>query len=352
MTDAPKSVYGGRPISRRQFLGGMSAVTAAGLVARPGVLGLLSPVPEKGSLIPVNLSTGLTVETSNFFVAEKMGYFADHRVRANLKAFLIPVDGADAMLAGTENVAQLVQLPFLNFLANGADLIIVANTCTSRNVSLVTKSSISTVDQLAGTKIGFPFNTGQQYAFAAYLQYVKLSASSVTTVNVDNSDLVAALAAGSIDGFLGIQPQVSQAVKDVGGTHVFAHPPAGDAYQSPEYLVLERTWANLHGTAVEGIIAGLVDASTYIPSHKRETARIMAPQLDLPVSQVQTLLGPNPAGDGDDFTISLNVDEIASSLESVARWMVQAGLIKAIPDYRSAIDSRFIRRVAPSAVSG
>lgn len=339
------------PVSRRRFLIGSSALIATGaLTAACG--GSSSNSATSGSGATVQISTGKTVETANFFVADAQGFYKKHGLNAQLKSFTIPINGAQAMLAGTENVAELVQLPFLTFLKNGADLIIAANTCTSKNVYLVTTSRITKPQDLIGAKIGFPFSTGQQYAFAAYLQHVNIQASQVPTVNVQNENLVAAMSAGSLDGFLGIQPQVSQTLTNVRGTHIFDNPPATSAYVSPEYLVMERSWAEGHRKQVEAIIGALMDAGDYIKGHKAETAKIMAPVMGLPDSQVETLMGPNPEGDEDDFSITLDQTTISNSLKDVAQWMMSAGLLQKTPDIARAIDPSYLKAVAPSAVTG
>lgn len=349
---------GSEAMSRRHFLLTGGAFLAAGAVAAacgssPKNSGSAAAAAgKKGAPIPVKISTGKTVETANFFVAQSEGYYKKHGLDVTLTPFLIPVNGADAMLAGTENVAELVQLPFLNFLKNGADLIIAANTCTSRNVYLVTTSNITKPKDLEGAKIAFPFGTGQQYAFVAYLEHVNVPTSKVTQVNVGNADLVAAMSAGSIDGFLGIQPQVSQALSDIKGSHIITDPPASSAYVSPEYLVMERSWAQSNRSAVEAILAALIDAGKYINANKSGTAKIMAPVMGLPASKVETLLGPNPQGDADNFSITLDQTAIAGSLKSVAQWMISDGLLTAMPDISKAIDPSFLKAVDPSAVTG
>lgn len=342
-------------MSRRRFLFTGGALLASGAVLAAcgsSSASSISASGKRGRALPVKISTGETVETANFFVAQSQGYYKKYGLDATLTPFVIPVNGADAMLAGTENVAELVQLPFLNFLKNGADLIITANTCTSRNVYLVTTRTITKPKDLEGAKIGFPFGTGQQYAFVAYLEHVNVPPSKVTLVNVQNADLVAAMSAGSIDGFLGIQPQVSQALSDVTGSHIITDPPATSAYVSPEYLVMERSWAESHRSTVEAILAALIDAGTFIKANKSRTAQIMAPVMGLPAAKVETLLGPNPQGDDDDFSITLDQTTIANSLKSVADWMISDKLLTAVPDIAKAIDPSFLKAVDPSAITG
>lgn len=344
-------------MSRRRFLiTGGAALAAGSFLAACGTSKSSSTAAASGAkkktLTPVGISTGATVETANFFVANSEGYYKKYGLDAALKSFTIPVDGADAMLAGTENVSELVQLPFLNFVKNGADIIIVANTCTSRNIYLVTTSKINKPSSLVGAKIGFPFSTGQQYAFVAYLQKVGIPANKVTMVNVQNSNLVAAMSAGSIDGFLGIQPQVSQALKDVPGTHIIDNPPATSAYVSPEYLVLERSWAESNRATVEAVIRALIDANTFINSHKAATGAIMAPVMGLPASEVVTLMGPNPAGNAVNYSVTLDQTTISQSLKDVGEWMISTGLMKSMPDIAHLIDPSFIRAVNPALVSG
>lgn len=343
-------------LSRRRFLvGGGAAIATSVILASCGgksSSGVAAGSPGNNSPVPVRISTGKTVETANFFVADAQGYYKKHGLAATLTSFTIPVNGAEAMLAGTENVSELVQLPFLNFVKNGADIIVVANTCTSRNIYLVTKSKINKPSDLVGAKIGFPFSTGQQYAFIAYLQHVGIPANKVTMVNVQNENLVAAMSAGSIDGFLGIQPQVSQTLSDVQGTHIIENPPATSAYVSPEYLVLERSWAQSNRKTVEAILSALIDANSFIKAHKAQTAAIMAPVMGLPASKVETLMGPNPTGDDDDFSITLDQTTVSDSLKGVATWMMSAGLLKSMPDIAHLIDPSFLQAVDPSLVTG
>lgn len=340
----------GRSLGRRQFLGGAGGLVLV-VVGGPVLTACASGSSGSTSgtsvaLTSVALTTGTITEFTNFFVADKLGLFKKHGVNADLQGFIIAKDGALAMLAGQKNTATIVELPFLSYLANGADLVTVAVVSTARNIKLVCKSSIKGPRDLVGKKIGYPFGTGQDYGFNAYLKLVGVDAASVHSVNVDNASIVPVLARGDIDGFLGVDPQVSQALSQVDGSHVLANPPAASGYVSRAHLVLERKFATANRKAVQGVLAALIEANQYVTAHPSESAQIMSVVLHLSPDKVQALI----KGNVDDYKIYLD-DASVQALHDVGQFLVDKGKIKAIPDISKAVDSSYLKAVDSSAVT-
>lgn len=331
-------------ITRRTALRGALGLTfVAG--SGPILLGCGSATGSggAGSVGAARQTTGLIVESSNLFVADAKGFFEANGVGGDLKGFVIANDGAQSMLAGGADTATIVELPTLRYVAGGADLVSVAVILTAKNLKLVGAGMDSPQD-MVGKRIAYPFSTGQDYGFAAYLEMLGMQRDDVEHVNAENADLTPLLTRGDIDGFIGVEPQVGQALEAAEGATLLTPGPA-EAYQARHNLVVQRSWAEENPAVVEGILQALIDANEFIRSDPDESAQIVATQLRTEPQTVKDLWEANE----DDFTVYLD-DSVVTAFDDVKSWMQGLDALERDVVVEDVINPQYLRAVDESAV--
>ncbi len=286
----------------------------------------------------VRQTTGLIVEFSPFFIADARGLFEKHGVQGGLRGFVIANDGAKAMLAGEFDTATLVELPSLRYLAEGSDLISTAVVVTARNLKLVGRD-ISGPEDLVGKRVAYPFGTGQDFGFAAYLEKYDIDPESVEHVNAENADLVPLIARGDVDAICAVEPQVGQVLDQIDGTSE-VQPAPYDAYQTRSHLIVQRDWAQENGEGIVGVLRALDEAAELIRQEPEEAAEIVAGVLRSDAESVQALWEANQ----DDFSLYLD-DAAEQAFQQVAEWLVSKGELEAAPPLDDFFDRSYLEQL-------
>ena len=115
----------------------------------------------------------------------------------------------DAMIAGRIDVGVIGATPFVIGAAKGEVEAIAVALYGAKTLSIVggTKSGVNSVKDLKGRKVGSQLGSATDFVFQnKILPKFGLSTSDVQVVNVTFQNHVAALAAGSIDAFAGVEP--------------------------------------------------------------------------------------------------------------------------------------------------
>jgi NitT/TauT family transport system substrate-binding protein len=118
-------------------------------------------------------------------------------------------DARNAMIAGRVDVGIIGTTPFIIGAAKGDMQAIGSALYASKTLAVVVsiKSGIKTLQELKGKKIGSQFGSATDYVFQnKILPKAGLKPSDVQMVNVRFQNHVAAMTAGSIDAFAGVEP--------------------------------------------------------------------------------------------------------------------------------------------------
>jgi NitT/TauT family transport system substrate-binding protein len=120
----------------------------------------------------------------------------------------------DAMISGRVDVGVIGATPFVIGAAKGQMQAIGLALYGAKTLAVVVgeKSGIKSLKELKGHKVGSQFGSATDHVFKSkILPSVGLTEKDVQMVNVRFQNHVAALAAGSIDAFAGVEPFVSVA---------------------------------------------------------------------------------------------------------------------------------------------
>lgn len=212
-------------------------------------------------------SIGMIADSANTF--KKAG--------ANVKIFRFDSGKTtrDAMISGRVDVGVVGATPFIIGAAKGQMQAIGLALYGAKTLAVVAgaKSGIKSLKGLKGHRVGSQFGSATDYVFKnKILPSVGLSVNDVQMVNVRFQNHVAALAAGSIDAFAGVEPFVSVCEVNGLGKSLTDYTP----YDLEPVILAANTAAIKRDRAgVIGFIRGYLAAVKIFDDHRDEATKIV-----------------------------------------------------------------------------
>ncbi len=196
-------------ITRRTTLKGLGALSVASVSATT----LLAALPKTAhALQPVRLGYQFHLWGAPAVVAIRKGFFKDEGLSIEPRKFASGKAARDAMIAGSIDIGTVGITPFIVGATKG-NMAALAVVCYAGRTGVVMArigAGIKTVADLRGKKIASKVGSTLDNVFKKRIAPAAgLSEKDYTIVNATFSDHVSALASGSVDAFLGLEPFAS-----------------------------------------------------------------------------------------------------------------------------------------------
>lgn len=263
-------------------------------------------------------------------IALKKGIFKADGVKTEDKRFSSGVEARNAMIAGAIDVGTVGLTPFVLGATQGGLVGIAAVCYAGKTAAVMAKagSGVAKVADLKGKKIASQVGSTLDNVFKKKIAPESgLTEKDYTIVNVQFSDQVAALAAGSVDAFLGLEPFCSLAEYKKLAT------PLTDYYKYdiiPNMLAVTSKFAADHPQALVAFMRSWLKSVELFQKQPDEVAKVMVDVYresgyEMPIEVVKRVLSRlivNP-----DF-----IPELKTSLRNEAESLKAAGRLDRIPD--------------------
>jgi sulfonate transport system substrate-binding protein len=181
------------------------------------------------------------------------------------------------------------------------------------------RSSIKTIADLKGKRVGFAKGTSAHNVVVAALEKAGLSYADITPVYLSPPDAGPAFANGSIEAWAIWDPYFAIGQKRQNGRILVN---AYEVAKTNSFYLANRDFANGHPAETREVIAGLADAARWAESHRDEVAKALAAVTGVPLD-VQTL-----AANRASFVIGPVTEEIIVTQQGVADRFHRLGLIR------------------------
>lgn len=314
-------------------------------LARVLVLSLLPAALAQASNLTIAVST--TPLSTPFYVADKLGYFAQEGVQVTIKDCSGGKQCLARALSGEQHLATVSELPLMFNSFSRKDFSILATfATTNRNVKLVTRKSagIRLPKDLAGKRIGLVRGAAGEYFLDLVLLTYSIDPASVTVVDMTAQAMEAAVKNRSVDVFAAFEPggfNLMKALKDDG----FVVP-------LPTIYTMSFNLAGLHAVIEQRreqmpkLFRALEKAVRLIDTDPRKAQAILVERLRVDASFVGWAWA--------DYRFNLTLNQsLLTTLESQAHWAIRQELVaaKKVPDYLDLIDTRPLAAVRPAYVT-
>lgn len=275
-------------------------------------------------------------------VGLKREFFAAEGVKVDSKRFASGTDARNAMIAGSVDVATIGMTPFVLGTALG-NMVGVAAVCYAGRTGAVmarANGGITKVADLKGKKIASQVGSTLDNVFKKRIATeAGLSASDYSIVNVQFSDQVAALAAGSVDAFLGLEPFC--AISE----HRKLAVQLTDYYKYdtiPNMLAVSTDFASKHPETLVAFLRGWLKAVDLFKNNPAEVNQIMLSVYresgyDVPPEVVERVISRL-------VVTPTFLPELLPSMRQEAESLLAAGRIKEIPNPDKALDLQYLKK--------
>ena len=179
-------------------------------------------------------------------------------------------------------------------------------------------SSIRTVADLKGKRLGFTKGSSAHNVVIATLEKFGLTYSDITPVYLQPPDAGPAFANGSIDAWAVWDPYF--AIGEIKqNARILIN--AQDVAKTNSYFIANRDFAQKQSQALRQVIAGIDEAAVWGESHRADVAKSLNEVTGVPLD-IQTV-----AANRATFTIGPVTDEVIATQQSVADRYYKLGLI-------------------------
>jgi NitT/TauT family transport system substrate-binding protein len=245
------------------------------------------------------------------------------------KTFNAGPAATEALLSGAIDMAFIGPSPSINAFTKSNGAVRIISGAASGGAALVTKSSLTSVDQLKGKTIATPqLGNTQDVALRAFLKTKGLKTDTqgggdVHILPQDNSTTVLAFKQGNIDGAWVPEPYVSQLTQAGGKVLVDERSLWPNGKWDTTNVLVTTSFLKAHPATVQRFLQGVVDTIAAIQADP--TAAQTAAN-----AQIQSLTGkalPAAVLSSAFANLTFTTDPIASSLVKQAADATSAGLL-------------------------
>ncbi|NQW58736.1 MAG: ABC transporter substrate-binding protein [Polynucleobacter sp.] len=275
-------------------------------------------------------------------VAIKKGLFLSNGLTVEGKRFSSGVEARNGMIAGSIDIATVGMTPFVLGAAQGGLIAIAAVCYAGKTAGVMAKAGagITKVADLRGKKIASQVGSTLDNVFKAKIApEAKLGPKDYTIVNVPFADQVSAVAAGSVDAFLGLEPFCALAEYKKIAVQLT------DYYNYdiiPNMLVVSSSFAEKYPELVVEFLKSWIMAASLFQNQPNEVVRVMLEVYkesgyDVPAEVVSRVLGRlivNP-----EF-----IPEVKVSYLAEAESLKAAGRLNQIPNPDIVLNTSFLAR--------
>ena len=320
-----KTLSLGAPMAftRRTALKGAAAAAASFSLPFAGMMGA-----SHAAMAPVRLGYQFHLWGAPAVVAVRKGYFKDEGLEVTDRKFSSGKDTRDAMIAGSVDIGTVGITPFIVGATRG-DISAIGVVCYAGKTGLVmAKPGIKTVADLKGKRIVSQVGSTLDSVFKnAIAPAAGLKKDDYTILNARFADHVQALASGSADAFLGLEPFCSIAEAEKIAV------PVTDYFKYdliPNMLAVKTDYLNAHPDTCLTFLRGWLKAVKLFKDKPDEADEIMLsvysgrnyninPKI---IRNALSRLVVNP-----EF-----IPELPSYIETQAKALVKSGRLDKVPD--------------------
>ena len=300
-------------MKRREFLKLSLGATAAAS---------LSPeVRAQASLKEIRVGyqkTGVLVITRQQAVLEKR--FAGKQIGIKWIEFTSGPPLLEAMSTGSVDLGSVGDTPPIFAQAANANIVYVAGSriTNGQGILVPANSSIRTIADLKGKRVGFTKGTSAHNVVIATLEKAGLTYEDITPVYLTPPDAGPAFANGSIEAWAVWDPYFAIGEKRQSGRILVN---AYEVAKTNSFYLANRDFANTRVRETREVIDGLAEAARWAEANRADVAAALAAVTGVPL-EIQTV-----AANRASFLIGPVTDEIVTTQQAVADRFHKLGLI-------------------------
>ena len=245
--------------------------------------------PYAGKVESITFGSLPNETNSLVYIANDQKYFAANGLNIIFKNYTSGVADAGALLNGQVNIAIATEFIVAEEALDNASLYAFASNCKFLSFYLVarTDEGINSISDLNDKTVGVAFGTIAQFYLGTFLEQNNLSLGNITVVNVPFAQSQNALANGSINAVLVLQPYVNQ-IESFFGSKVMAWQAQSNQFGYND-IICTRSWAQQNPDLVVRFLKSLVQAESFVQDHQSQSIAIVTKTLNYSTTYLPTV---------------------------------------------------------------
>jgi NitT/TauT family transport system substrate-binding protein len=324
---------------RRRALIGI-AFAGAGLVVS------LLPFMNQAFAEPLRVGANPTVNCALIYLADSQGFFKKQGVDVIIKDYETGPLAVNDLVADKVDIATAVEIVLVLQSFRYPDLRIPATISMVSNHDLVVRKDRGIVrpQDLKGKRVAVTRGSSSEFFFYTYLIFNRIPAGSVNVVYQTPSEMVKAMADGTIDAAVSWPPYPAEMAKRLGSKGARWLAQSGqDGYMA---LLAKEGFLRKQSKTIERFLAALSDAQGYIAKYPDHAQTIVRQRFKDNTGSF------SEAWSRSRLELQLTQDMIVL-MELEAKWAMRNNLVKSrqMPSYLDFLYFNALDRVKPEAVS-
>jgi ABC-type nitrate/sulfonate/bicarbonate transport system substrate-binding protein len=302
--------------------------------------------PLKTPLKDITIDPGKGAPSTLLLVARDQGYFAHNGLKVTFIESPSATFAMQNLLNRTFDFGYANEYSLSEPQLYNKKLRIIATLSESDTNSVIGRKDrgIFQIPDLEGKKIGVTKGNIPEYFLDRFFVLNGLSLNNTTVIYLQPASLVDAMVRGDIDAAVSFEPYVYQMRQQMGGNAVVW--PVHRGQHAHFSLVCNEITVQEHPEIVEGVLASVLQAETYVNSHPEEAKKIARNQTNFDDQYM------DQDWQNHHFSVTLS-QSLITSMEDETRWRIRHNLTNAtdVPDFSKYISSDSLSRLKPSAVT-
>jgi len=301
-----------------------------------------APIPLKN----ITIDPGKGVQSTLLLVAKDQGYFVQRGLNVTFIQSPAVTVAMQNLLNRKHDFGYVNEYALSEPLLYNKKLRVIGTLSQSDTNSVVGREDrgIIQISDLEGKKIGVTKSSNGEYFMDRFFILNGLSLRNTTVIYLPPAELVNAIVRGDIDAAFAPEPYVYQMQQQMGGNAVVW--PVNLGQHAHFSLVCDEITLQEHPEIVEGVLASVLQAETYVSSHPEETKKIAQKQTNFDDQYMEQDWQKH------DFSVGLS-QSLIRSMEDETQWRIRNNLTNAtdVPDFSEYIAPDTLYRLKPASVT-
>lgn len=286
------------------------------------------------------------IKTALIRLADRKGFFNARGLDVLLSEYESGAQAVKNLVKDNLEMATAAEFVFVLQSARHPDLRIPATICRSSDNDLIVRKDLDIAgpETLKGRRIGVPPGTSAEFFLHSYLVFKRIPPETVEIVHKSPSELVKAMADGTIDAALCWPPFTLEMQRKLGTRSACWPAQSGQDYYFT--LFAKEGFLKQHASETEKFISALSQAESFLAKDPERAMHILGKELNLDADSLSFQWSRSNIG------LQLTQDLLVL-MEREIKWAIRKGLVdkSAIPNYLEFLYFDAIDKVKPEAAS-
>lgn len=286
-------------------------------------------------------------------IAQEKGYFAEEGLNVDLKLLTDPSISTTMVASGEAQFYSISNYQAINLVDKGAEVDLLAPVVNAGNTQVVVagpKFNVKSAKDLEGKKMGYTNGAGVIVAVKNMCKDLGVDFNKINLVNLQASDMLAALEKGEIDSFAAWEPWGIKAEAFGGkvlftGTKSYLPEKKGDVNWLNFIVCVDasKKFTTENPEACKAYLRAMIKATDYINNNMEDAATIIGKKINLDKDTTLKIMKKNVYKVGYDNTFRSSSDELAA-------YMKESGLNTSLVKFDQYTNTEILKSVDSSLV--